>query len=261
MSRLLSLLRNRRFQRLWERLHRLSLIGMNYWASEFELTGERDALAFVAAKLGSSEPRVIFDVGANAGLFAAAALQAFGRDCRLHCFEPSSATFDLLKANRELDAPGVALHRLAFSNRHGSATLHTSEPGSSIASLEELGHPIRPFDSGLDETVELTTIDAFCAAHSIDRIDLLKLDIEGHELAALQGAKDMLPERRIRFIQFEFGENDISARTYLADILGLLPAGTRLWRIVPGGPVPFAYCGGRSEIFATMNYLAELSPG
>ena len=258
MKRLLTLLRNRRMQKLWERVYRISLIGMNYWSSEFEVTGEREALAFIASQLRSIERPVVFDVGANVGDFAVAALAAFGRDCAVHCFEPSLSTFELLKGNRQLARPNIACHRLALSDREGTATLHSSEPGSSIASLEQLERPVRPFDESLDERVDVTTIDRFCAQSSIGAIDLLKLDIEGHELAALKGAERMIGGRRIRFIQFEFGENDISARTFLGDLLGLLPAGSRLWRIVPGGPVSFVYAGGVSEVFATMNYLALL---
>ena len=67
----------------------------------------------------------------------------------------------------------------------------------------------------------------------------------------------MLAENRIRFIQFEFGENNVSSRTYLADFDSVLGRHFDMFRIVPGGLVPWLYEGGRSELFATMNYLCE----
>ena len=67
----------------------------------------------------------------------------------------------------------------------------------------------------------------------------------------------MISEGRIHFIQFEFGENNISSRTYLADFDRILSPQFDFRRVVPGGPTPWSYEGGRSEIFATMNYLCE----
>lgn len=251
----LEFVRNRRMQRFWTSLHRISLIGMNYWASELRLTGELDALRWLAARLEDVPEPVIFDVGANVGEYSATALKAFDGRCRIHGFEPSGAAFQKA-TDRHAGNAQVRLNRVAISQGEGEATLRTSDPGASIASLEPLDHPVRAFDSRHDETVPTTTIDAYCEREGIAEIHLLKMDIEGHELAALQGAAKLLANGRIRFIQFEFGENNVAARSYLRDFVSLLD-GYRFYRVVPGGLVPWSYCGGRSEIFATMNYLAE----
>jgi FkbM family methyltransferase len=250
-------MRRRALNPLWERLYRASLVGMNYWSSELSATGELDALAYVARRLDKVPYPVIFDVGANVGSYSLACLRAFGNRCLLHAFEPSAATFEKLRSNADLSREGIHLHRLAMSDHDGTATLHTSEAGSSIASLEQLERPLRPFDARLDEQVELRTLDGFCLEQGIDQIDLLKLDIEGHEIAALNGAARMLGQGRIRFLQFEFGENNVSSRTYLADFNKILADRFDVSRIVPGGPVPWQYRGSQSEIFATMNYLCE----
>lgn len=247
--------RGRAFQPLWSSLHRVSLIGMNYWASELPFTGEFDALRWLAARLKDVPEPVIFDIGANVGAYSDAVLNAFSGSCRVHAFEPSPAAF--AKAGKRLKGETrVQLNRLAISDGDGDAVLRTSEPGASIASLEPLGQPVRAFDEKFSETVRTTTIDAYCERSGIGEIHLLKMDIEGHELATLRGARRMLDERKIRYVQFEFGENNISARTYLRDFVSLLD-GFRFYRIVPGGPVPFEYSEGRWEVFATMNYLAE----
>jgi FkbM family methyltransferase len=193
--------------------------------------------------------------GANVGEFSQHCQAGFGPHCRIHAFEPASSTFAELVRRTRNSCPSVEAHRLGISNAEGTAVLHSSEACSTIASLVELERPIRPFDSALDEKVDLTTIDAFCASRTIERIHFLKLDIEGHELAALNGARTMLAEDRIDCVQFEFGENNISSRTFLNDFVKLL-SGFDLFRIVPGGPVAWTYKGGTSELFATMNYLA-----
>lgn len=259
MKMLLTIARHACFQPLWRQLHRLSLVGMNYWSSEFHITGEREAMAFVASRLTDVPVPLLFDVGANIGDYSEAALVAFAGRCRLYAFEPSSATFAQLKV-RLKGQDKVLCYRLGFSDRKGEALLHSSEPGSSIASLVNLDRPVRPFDEALDETVSISTIDRFCEEQGIARIDFLKLDIEGHELAALRGAKRMISEGRIHFIQFEFGENNVSALTFLADFVKLL-GDYDFHRVVPGRPVSWRYEGGRSEIFATMNYLCELRAG
>ena len=91
------------------------------------------------------------------------------------------------------------------------------------------------------------------------RIDYLKLDIEGHELFALKGGARMLAERRVRFVQFEFGEANVDFRTYIRDFHSLLGPDYCLHRIVADGlrQIP-AYSAELEEVFATINYLAEL---
>jgi len=249
-------MRHRGLQPLWQWLHGVSLVGMNFWANQLTSTGELQAARYVARKLSGTRRPVIFDVGANIGDFSEFCCETFG-DCEVHAFEPSLATYEMLTNNLKRAKVDAQTHYLGFSDEEREAPLYSSEPGSTIASLHELQRPIRPFRDELTEVVKLTTIDAFCHEQGIERIDYLKLDIEGHEYYALRGANRMLAARLIRFIQFEFGDNNVSSRTYLDDFERLLGESYRIYRIVPGGLVPWNYGGGRSEIFATMNYLCE----
>jgi FkbM family methyltransferase len=255
MNLILSCARNRMLSPIWSRVHQVALIGMNYWASMFDRSGEKEAVTFVAQHLVNVTSPVIFDVGANVGEFSLHCQKIFGSSCVIYAFEPANATFDELTRRTKDLAPSVKPHQVGISNVLGEAILHSSEPCSTIASLVLLERPIRPFDPVLDEKVVLTTIDCFCAEMDIQRIHFLKLDIEGHELAALDGARMMLEQGRIDCIQFEFGENNISSRTFLGDFVKRLE-GFDLFRVVPGGPISWTYKGGASEIFATMNYLA-----
>jgi hypothetical protein len=51
-----------------------------------------------------------------------------------------------------------------------------------------------------------TTLSAYCREKGIDRIDVLKIDTEGHDLAVLQGAEQMLSKGAIRFVYVEFND-------------------------------------------------------
>ena len=252
-------LRSRALQSIWSRLHRLSLIAMNFWSSNLCVSGEIKTVAHVARKLEDTPNPVIFDVGANVGEFSAICLDAFSGDCIVHAFEPSPRTYALLQAHFS-NRPGAAprLHNFGFSDSVRDGKLYSSEAGSTIASVYDLENPLRPFRAEFTEIVSLSTVDRFCGEQGIDRIDFLKLDIEGHEYAVLLGASAMLEQGRIRFLQFEFGENNVASRTYLADFHRLLADRYDMYRIVPKGLVPWRYDGGASEIFATMNYFCEL---
>ena len=113
---------------------------------------------------------------------------------------------------------------------------------------------------GESETITLTSLDAFAAEAGLTRIDFLKLDIEGHELAALAGATRLLASGAIRALSFEFGGSNIDTRTYFRDFWLLLgAAGYQIERIVPGAtPVPITRYHERLECFATTNFIARL---
>ena len=97
---------------------------------------------------------------------------------------------------------------------------------------------IHRLDSGQVEEVEVLTLDSFCESQSIDQIDFLKLDLEGHELAALQGAKSLLERGKIKHIQFEYGPDHVFARIQLRDLFDfLMPYGFRFHKIIPSGLV------------------------
>src|SRR5205807_7991096 len=81
------------------------------------------------------------------------------------------------------------------------------------------------------DVITLETIDGFCAANSIEQIDLLKIDVEGHELGVLSGASRLLSENRIAIIRIETAiDPDVPYHTQLCDLCGLLhPIGYRLF--------------------------------
>ena len=90
----------------------------------------------------------------------------------------------------------------------------------------------------------------------MDKVDVLKLDVEGHELDVLRAATDQL--KTVRVIQFEFGGCNIDTRTYWQDFWYLLSdAGYRLYRLAPRRLIQVSRYHERDESFLTTNFFAQ----
>jgi FkbM family methyltransferase len=199
---------------------------------------------------------IVMDGGANKGLWSRAMLQAAGsRLSRLIAVEPSAHNHADIRA---ISDPRLTLIRAALGPAPGEAVLHMDEPGSGLASLSKRNLDHVGLVMGEAETVPVTTLDRLAVDEALAHIDFLKLDIEGHEWPALQGAQRLLVERRIRALSFEFGGANLETRSFFRDFWLLLSeSGFRIWRIAPGrGAEPIRRYHERLECFATTNYLA-----
>jgi FkbM family methyltransferase len=134
---------------------------------------------------------IVFDVGANRGIFTALMSNLVGPEGRVHAFEPSAETCRLLEATlaeRAGNPANVVLNISAVGARDGVATLYTPRQDHGQASLA-------PHDTGSwsgdapvrSAEVRVTRLDSYTAAQAQPRVDVMKLDIEGAELPALRG--------------------------------------------------------------------------
>jgi FkbM family methyltransferase len=199
----------------------------------------------------------VFDVGANVGDWARLALQVNPR-ARLYCFEPSAFTFAKLTANAF--PANVSCHNLGFGPEAGAATLHVFDEGSGMNSIYprtglEDGWNIAP--PSKTETIRIDTLDAFCAAQAIDRVDFLKMDVEGHELGVLNGAAGLFGRRAIGAVQFEYGGCNIDSRTFMKDFFEFFQVrGYTLHKIYPDRLLPVARYDQRLDNFQHQNWVA-----
>ena len=198
----------------------------------------------------------LFDVGANKGDFTKIILDFFSNDnIVIHSFEPSKATFELLSNN--IKSGKVILNNKGLGKEAGIFPFYTDFPGSGAASLTKRNLDHLGIDFDYSEDVSIDTLDEYCLANNIKEIDLLKLDVEGHELYVLQGSKEMLKRKMIKMISFEFGGCNIDTRTFLRDFYYLLNEfGFLLYRITPSG---YFYLlnnySEKLELFRTTNYI------
>jgi FkbM family methyltransferase len=239
-------------QSFWEKLFHISKIGMNYWGTEVHASGELKTIEKIQQKIGKSSA-IVFDVGANKGQFISHVSKIFSSSTQFFCFEPSKTTFNLLATNVErFSISNVRIFNFGLSNVPSKQTLYMEAMGSTKASLYQEEKQLS------SEEIELSTIDIFCDKEKIERIDFLKIDVEGHELAVLKGAKKMLEANKIRFIQFEFGDCNINSRTFFKDFY-LMLEGYTLFRILPDGLRRIGQYTPELEVFSTCNYLAVVN--
>jgi FkbM family methyltransferase len=208
----------------------------------------------VLAGLTGGRPGLALDIGGNVGAYAAG-LKARFPTLEVHVFEPSSVNIAKL-TSRFTTGSGVTIVPFAVSDTTGEAPIYSNEPGSGLTSLSQrkLDHLGIPFSE--QEVIRTLRIEDYWRDVLDSRtIDLVKIDIEGHELAALQGFGAALGA--VRAIQFEFGGANIDTRTYFRDFWYLLTeAGFDLFRISPLGPQRLRCYRERDEFFATTNYIA-----
>jgi FkbM family methyltransferase len=232
-------------QSFWRDVHAFALRGMHYGAAagEISTSGERHVLDLITTRT-KGRRAVVFDVGAREGDYAAEVLARMP-DAEVHCFEPSSAFVKLRERFQN-----VSCHRFALSNVEGSATLYEDVAGSGMGSLYKRRVVGRTF--GVETRVALCALDRL--PHG--KIDLLKLDVEGHEFKVLEGAREAIADGDIECIQWEMGGTNLDGKTTFQDFWYALSPRYRICRIVADGLVEIERYEERLEVFVCSNWLA-----
>jgi FkbM family methyltransferase len=199
----------------------------------------------------------VFDIGANVGNWSSLAL-SINSTLELHCFEPSQVTFQKLSTNPVLTH--AFLNNIGLGSKRERRMLYIFGEASGLNSLYqrrglERGWGISPPEQ--TEEVEIDTLDNYCQAHSINRIDFAKIDAEGHELEVLKGAKSLLSKDRIDVIQFEYGGCNIDSEILLKHVFEFLqPLGYAFLKIYPQELKLFEHYDQRLEDFQYQNWIA-----
>ena len=189
------------------------------------------------------------------------ALSRIGPDLRLHAFEPSQSVFNGLQSR--FANSNIKLWNFGLGERDESVTLYSDAQGSGLASvfnrhLEHFNLHMQP-----QETVRLCRLDDFCRENAIEKIHLLKVDVEGNELFVFKGAGDVIASGKAEILQFEFGGTNIDSRTYFRDFWELLTPKYRLYRILKDGFAKIDKYSELEEVFLMTNFLAvstEIAP-
>lgn len=150
------------------------------------------------------EPRVIILGGIHQGDSALKYLNLFSR-ATVYGFEPNSENFALAKMKLEAHSDRIRLYPYALSSYSGHSDLNINSHDATH-SLFEIGK-VEYWDEYVDKVsiqkVETKSLDSFVKETGLTEIDLLHLDIQGSELAALQGSINLLQESAICLIRCE----------------------------------------------------------
>jgi len=162
-----------------------------------------------------------FDFGANKGYWT---LLMSGKEMGYRpvvAVEPHPNTFALLQENVAANARDVTLICAAISSNANSSVSFYDRGDHSGATLE-LSWNHHPNSSLTQYTVSTTTIDQVCMNHvRPDKPCILKIDIEGHELAALKGAVSTLATSPLIIYEEHGATRDAELSRYIRDTLGL----------------------------------------
>ncbi len=157
-----------------------------YWGYERYEPGVARLLTALAR-----DRRVILEAGANIGYYTLLMATAQPDDGVVHSFEPRPDVFARLSENIALNSlTSVTLADTAVSDMAGGATLYLPDSGNrEMASLDSTFVP-----SSRSVDVRTVRLDEYCARHGLS-VDLLKIDVEGSEVRAIEGLGNVLRER------------------------------------------------------------------
>jgi len=238
-------------QPFFRQLVKVCHAGMNYGGGQSPAeSGEIGALEFVRRADGSSRQMTLFDVGAHDGEYLSQALQVLGERVKAYSFEPQAISYARLRARFASDSR-VELRNAALGKKAGMAELFSEGVGDSTASL----HRNTILGQRVSESVQVTTIDEICRQEAIERIDLLKIDSEGHELDVLLGASSAIEANHIPFIQFEFGDPSIFTQYHFFDLWKFLSPRYTVHRILRHGLVEVSSYSTDLEICKIANFF------
>lgn len=188
------------------------------------------------------ESKVVLDVGANIGEYSAEMLK-INPNLKIHAFEPFLDSFNKLK-----QVPVIA-NNIALGEKDEIRVLHQMGRSTHNSFYTESS-------DGKKVQVKVSTLDAYCEKNNIKHIDFLKIDVEGHEFAVLQGATNVLKQQAVDYIQFEFSGATALSRVFLKDFIDLLNTYNYDLYRVRGTDIQFVDYYPDRERFTLTNYLA-----
>ncbi|MGW4365715.1 FkbM family methyltransferase [Nocardia takedensis] len=167
----------------------------------FTGTYEPDTLACLRGLLRPGD--VFVDVGAHIGIHALTAARAVGPHGRVVAFEPAADSAARLRAGAARNRLPVEVVEAALGERDGAATLYTDPAwgprDAGVRSLHGAGEAV--------QRVAVREFDGWATESGLARMDVVKLDVEGAEPAALRGMRESLARFRPRAVIVEMRES------------------------------------------------------
>lgn len=146
----------------------------------------------------SRNAKVVLDIGANTGVYSLVT-RAINPSTKAFAFEPLKQMFKKLSYNNELNKYDIVCIEKAASDKNGKAIIY--ETGTDHVAAASLNAAIRHYGNlDVETEIEAITLDTFIEENNIGKIDLIKIDVEGHEPNVLDGYKKYLPLHRPDFL-------------------------------------------------------------
>lgn len=173
----------------------------------------------VAVVDGLAPGGVFLDIGANVGFFSLLAARVVGARGAVHAIEPVPSNVRQIKVNAAANKfDNISVVEAAASSASGTTTLLLAEhPGGAV--VASAGAPPDPAGSVEVRTV---TVDDLVKSGALRPPTLVKIDVEGAEVEALEGMVDTLHEHRPVVVCEVDGSDDSSLATRRSQVVALL---------------------------------------
>lgn len=150
--------------------------------------GGYEAAELKAAEHFIKADSVFIDIGANVGLYAVHLSKTITTAGKIICFEPFSTNFNALRENIALNnLSQIQIEKLAVGAQQETLKLYCNPVLQNSGMISAT-----PMENGYTEVVDAVSLDFFFKEHPLNKIDLIKIDIEGYEYNALCGMQQTL---------------------------------------------------------------------
>ncbi|APB34987.1 FkbM family methyltransferase [Gloeomargarita lithophora Alchichica-D10] len=243
----------------WELFAKLEIIDSG--GSDFNVNGEAKFISLMFGfytKHTTNEPLIILDIGANQGQYSHTLSKIAERhqiSTMIHLFEPLHECFSQIQLHLGENS-NLIFNNFGISDQETTSTIFYDQAMSPLASLHQ--RKVEQYNIFMNQSqqIKLKRMDSYIQEKCIEHIHFVKLDVEGHELNALNGFGDYLNGSFIDFIQFEYGETYFDAHIRLLEIYQLLQKRDfQIAKITPNGLIPKRYYQ-YMENFIYANYVA-----
>lgn len=137
---------------------------------------------------------VIFDLGANTGIYSLVA-KAVSPNAKIYSFEPVKRICERLKENIAINGYDITAVEKAASSTDGTAIIY--DTASEHVYAVTVNENRSPADTKVTETkIQTITLDTFIRENNIEKLDLIKIDVETHEPQVLEGFSHYLSKFR-----------------------------------------------------------------
>lgn len=177
---------------------------------------------------------LIFDVGANVGEYSedVLSLRKKDEDTLIYSFEPSSAFSELQR--KFSDSKKVIPVPFGLSDKEAELEIYADKSGSKLSTIYKRDRAAYKTVWKPTGKAKFIRADSFIKEKNISHINLLKIDVEGHEKMVLEGFGKYLNVDFIDFVQFEYSEANMDSHTTLLELYRVLEkAGFIVAKIMP----------------------------
>lgn len=159
---------------------------------------------------------MLLDIGANVG-YVSGCFLAKVKDSRAICVDPQPGISDLLVKNMAQFGDRASVHQVALSDKAGELRFHIDQDNKGASRIASDGEIVVP------------AIDAADLLKPLTKLDLIKIDVEGHELPVFRAIVGELKRLRPRAILFEDQARGAAPKGAIGSLLGL--AGYKIYGI------------------------------